>query len=647
MGNILQQLLLQNCISRDKLTSVYEQHAKNQTHLTAVELSDLLQIVVRGFSRVFIIIDALDECSEANSVREALVTENRKLLPHISLFVTSRHIPSIQSSLSDAISLEIEPDDLDIKNYLQQRLENWKSLQSYIRKDANLKDMIIDKLVIKVGKMFLLARLYIDSLMKLITLRKIKSALETLPESLDKMYDDMLARIQTQDPERATLAMKTLSWIFYAVRPLTIQELQHALAIEPGDVFLDKDGVSDKDMIVSICIGLISVQEGNIVGFIHYTIREYLAHRAMCFFKDAQTQIAQTCLTCISFDEFDGGPCADDGAFEQRLNIHPFLEYAASYWGDHARGPPERDVECLALAFLSSSPKISCSLQVKDFYHFRHIRYQNFSQDFVDGISGLALAAMFGLYTIVNTMIRDGVDIEARDAIDATALHRAVVAKSENGSRLLIEKGADVRACTAVGLTPLHFAAIGGHHVIARLLLDMEADVNAKTKDGMTPLHYAASNGHTTVLHLLISHGANIESTDSHDGTALYKAAEGGWEDTVQILIFNKANIEAQNDLHQSSLIAAAQNGHLGVACMLLENGADQTVRDFMNLTALDRAAENGHLTVVRFLLENGNGFNSKNSVSSALSLAVLMRHGQTAELLKDWELKVEIRHQV
>lgn len=99
--------------------------------MSIAEHVNLLQITVRGFARVFIVIDALDECSEANSVRETLIKEIRKLLPYISHFVTSRHIPGIRNSLSDAVSLEIEPDDLDIRNYLQRQLENLDSLQTY------------------------------------------------------------------------------------------------------------------------------------------------------------------------------------------------------------------------------------------------------------------------------------------------------------------------------------------------------------------------------------------------------------------------------------------------------------------------------------------------------------------------------------
>lgn len=52
------------------------------------------------------------------------------------------------------------------------------------------------------------------------TLRKVKTALDSLPEELDRTYDQVLQRIQAQDRDHAVLALKVLGWIHHAVRPL-------------------------------------------------------------------------------------------------------------------------------------------------------------------------------------------------------------------------------------------------------------------------------------------------------------------------------------------------------------------------------------------------------------------------------------------
>ena len=108
------------------------------------------------------------------------------------------------------------------------------------------------------------------------TLRKVKAALGSLPEQLDRTYDEVLHRIVAQDTDEAVLALKVLGWIHHAVRPLGTRELQHALAVEPGDVRFDEDGVPDIGLVISICAGIVEIRENNTMGLVHYTAQEYL-----------------------------------------------------------------------------------------------------------------------------------------------------------------------------------------------------------------------------------------------------------------------------------------------------------------------------------------------------------------------------------
>ena len=56
------------------------------------------------------------------------------------------------------------------------------------------------------------------------------------PKGLDDTYDEVMERICSQDEDYAQLAKRTLSWISYALRPLTVKEIQHAIAVEPQDL---------------------------------------------------------------------------------------------------------------------------------------------------------------------------------------------------------------------------------------------------------------------------------------------------------------------------------------------------------------------------------------------------------------------------
>jgi len=55
--------------------------------------------------------------------------------------------------------------------------------------------------------------------------------------------------------------MGVLLWITYAKRQFTTSELQHALAVEHGASELDKENVPQVEYMVSVCAGLVVVDE--------------------------------------------------------------------------------------------------------------------------------------------------------------------------------------------------------------------------------------------------------------------------------------------------------------------------------------------------------------------------------------------------
>ena len=610
IANTLRQLLLQKCTIRDELLSLYNRHANQKTRPYLSEFTHLLLIVARTFSKVFLIIDALDECPEADSVRTIFLREIQILQQKTNILITSRHIPSIERTLSNAMRIDIEPDDDDIKNYIEQRLQSLQSFKSFVLKDPNFPSMVAASVAAKAKKMFLLARLQVESLMKLITLRKIKMALTQLPESLDSMYDDVLDRIQAQDPECTILAMHTLGWTYYARRPLTIQELQLALAIEPEDSSLDRDGIPERDTIVSVCAGMVSIQAGGILAFIHYTVREYLERWEDKVFADLRVRIAHICLTYLLFDEFAAGPCPDDKSFESRLITNPFFTYAASFWGYHAQGLPEHEIKQLIMDFLTNDPKRASCVQAQ---HIAQVsmryRYPNYSQKYPDELTGLGLAAGFGLDVVVKNILATKVDIEARDGFGRTALHCACEEGHAKVIQCLIENGADKEAQVEIdyflrlaGYTPLHCAVARGHIKAAEVLLINKTNVNIKGFRRESAAHLAAEHGHMPILQLLDSYGAHLDTQDAHGGTPLYRAAENGLDDIIRFLLDRNANVNTQTQLIQTPLLRAAENGLTSTTRLLLEHGADWTIKDFLGWTPVYRSMDMGHTKTTKVL---------------------------------------------
>jgi hypothetical protein len=126
---------------------------------------------------------------------------------------------------------------------------------------------------------FLLAQLHLDSLIRKRSPKAIRAALERLPkgsEAYDQAYCEAMERIEGQVADSQELAKQVLSWITCAKRPLTTSELRHALAVEKGESELDEENLPEIEDMVSVCAGLVTVDEkSEIIRLVHYTTQEY------------------------------------------------------------------------------------------------------------------------------------------------------------------------------------------------------------------------------------------------------------------------------------------------------------------------------------------------------------------------------------
>ncbi len=365
---------------------------------------------------------------------------------------------------------------------------------------------------------FLLARLYVDSLLDKRTKQKVLSTLEKLSKgtvALDKAYSDVIERIDGQLAEDRSLARRTISWISYAQRPLITQELCHALAVVPGDKALNGDGFYDVEDIISVCAGLVTIDESNVIRLVHYTTQEFFEHIRLEWNPDALEEIASICLTYLAFDTFRSGSCRSDEDFEERVGKSIFLDYAARYWVEHVR-PVEAAVSELALAFLQDDALASCNTQIISMKHSTQImsmkgyKYQGYSQIFPQATTGLHLSARFGLVLLSRMLL----------TVDYKESLISVNAKDSDGR------------------TPLSWAAGNGHEAVVKLLLETsQVEVNSKDYYNQTPLSRAAQNGHEAVVKLLLkTNQVEVNSEDESHLMQLSWAVRNGDEDLVELL---------------------------------------------------------------------------------------------------------------
>lgn len=153
MASLLQQLVSQNPEYVSDLKALYSKHVRDNTRPDVGEISKLLQCVIWSFPKVFIIIDALDECSDTDDVRFILLTELRNFKSRMCLLILSRPIPRLEVGLEDAVRMHAQASESDIKNYLEQRLASVATLQKHFVDEPSLKETIISRITQKIKGM--------------------------------------------------------------------------------------------------------------------------------------------------------------------------------------------------------------------------------------------------------------------------------------------------------------------------------------------------------------------------------------------------------------------------------------------------------------------------------------------------------------
>jgi hypothetical protein len=109
-------------------------------------------------SRVFIVVDALDECQASDRCRSKFLSEIFCLQAktRINFFATSRRIPDIEKEFKIFPSREILASDRDVRRYLDGHMSQ---LPEFVSKRPDLQEEIKTKITEAVEGMYVPSRL--------------------------------------------------------------------------------------------------------------------------------------------------------------------------------------------------------------------------------------------------------------------------------------------------------------------------------------------------------------------------------------------------------------------------------------------------------------------------------------------------------
>ena len=501
-------------------------------------------------------------------------------------------------------------------------------------------------------------------------LRQFRKSLKSLTSDLGSSFKDSWERIESQPPAMKEIGQKVLSWTSYAHRPLSLRELQHALAVEAEDTDLLTDAFTPLSLILRSCAGLV-VYDSNAdqVRLINMSVRQHLDAIPQDWISNAESLITVICCVYLSFEDFKDQYACDQQEMDQLMRKYSFLAYASQYWGVHARGIGTREAREAVLKFLgkNQSPMFS--------FRCMYNTLAGPVKNCPTGITALHLAAFFGLGDVARSLMDDGSEIDAADNLGRTPLYLAAASGHNDMVRYLHEAGAhgtgrtlrrepttqvvgSISICSAstvcrlpsgydtwwyppwaqntnyVGGDALQAAAEAGHIEVVRSLLEFGMDPNALSGFHSYPLDAATFHGHRPVVEALLRHGAMIRPSTIQ--TSVYAADVGILRLFIEKLPEKQKSPkdDEDNPSHSSwgyrsgmeelqqtpadrshlvdAIYAAALANRLPCTKYLIGekvniNGNTQ----FFYRNALQAAASQGYIAMMALLLENGSHVNN------------------------------------
>ncbi|RAR13708.1 ankyrin repeat-containing protein [Stemphylium lycopersici] len=535
LHQIVGALVKQLCRRKDRIPHNLLQTKHDGLSASLVGTQESFVPLVEDLYQVYVVVDALDECPEQERGGILAFITNivtAQITCHVKVFVTSRYETDIAKAFEDkqipTIQIRAENVAGDIEIYARSQVEQLQAGKHgktlYIT-SVELKEKVIQTLTNRAeGILCRASKAQRDPV--------VEAELEALPQGLPDTYLRILERIEAQAPYMRDLALNCLTWITYARRPLSTQELQHALAINANCTDLRDISLDPPQVILEACGNLLEEASGAIRP-IHYTVQE--------FFTPTVRGMPQHPMRT---------QLLDSGSVHQQLSSAYQLERL----------------------FQHGSAYLAAILQIRilrDDYDYVSVEQRFDEMDFP--VTASTIMYSTSLYNI---------PVLRHQWIDQTppmyALHLAASAGLTSSVMRLLKEGCDIDEIDQSGNTPLYKTSLNGHLDIVQLLLDADADVNAQGGYYGNALQAASWEGHEQIVKILLNEGAKVNAQGGEYGNALQAASLRGHEQIVKILLNEGAEVNAQGGQYGNALQAASLRGHEQVVKVLLDAGALQ-----------------------------------------------------------------------
>ncbi|KAI9784880.1 MAG: hypothetical protein M1816_000575 [Peltula sp. TS41687] len=278
------------------------------------------------------VIDALDECTKFHSFFSLI----SKIPWSLRIFVTSRKVQEIEQGFIElgglVTSQQISVSDTipDIKLVIASRFDRLPLA------DDESQENFIERILEKSAGSFLWVRLVIQELEHTWSEEAAEEVLNKIPVGMDSLYARTLENM-SMNKGGTKLAKAILTWTICASRPLTLDEMQHALKLDIKETIHKLER-----LIASTCGQLLFVDQSSRIQLIHQTAKDFLLQEDLVSEfavkkTESHTRIAVSCLKYLAQDYFKVTRSRKQNpTFNPRQALDSaFVDYACTFFSDH------------------------------------------------------------------------------------------------------------------------------------------------------------------------------------------------------------------------------------------------------------------------------------------------------------------------
>ncbi|KAH8592640.1 hypothetical protein B0O99DRAFT_716475, partial [Bisporella sp. PMI_857] len=281
---------------------------------------------------IYCIVDALDECDDVVEFLQRMSNtasqRPKQVSPWLKLLFTTRPMAF--------------PPEIGLQNILTLKAAN-EDVRAFIATkvlelECDLDQRVSTTLIEQAGNTFFWISIIIKELKLIPWLdsEKAMKCIEETPKEFEEMIQNIASRLIKDETNK-----KILAWVAFEKRPLSVQELDIAIATDsasPGKL-QDFPGKVTEKRIIDNCGTLLRVHDSHIY-LVHQSVKDYfdkvkLLNGCIANRENPELYLAEICTNYLKLTDFE------KTAFHPKYGKYALINYASRFWYQHIRTAEE------------------------------------------------------------------------------------------------------------------------------------------------------------------------------------------------------------------------------------------------------------------------------------------------------------------